>query len=96
MRLSKKDIQIIKSTILEYIKDGKIYLFGSRVDDSKKGGDIDLLVETQQNIGLKEELEILSKLELNGIIRKVDLLIKTPFRKQNAIFDSIESTKVAL
>lgn len=44
MRLSKNEIDIIKSTIYEMDKNCKIYLFGSRVDDNKKGGDIDLLV----------------------------------------------------
>jgi len=37
-------------TIIEYAKqyfgnDSKLYLFGSRVYDDKKGGDIDLLLE---------------------------------------------------
>ena len=43
MRLTQKEIEIIKNTINRYIKDSKIYLFGSRLDDNKKGGDIDIL-----------------------------------------------------
>ncbi len=44
MRLTNKQHQAIKNTFLEVFESGEIYLFGSRVDDSKKGGDIDLYV----------------------------------------------------
>ncbi len=47
MRLSSEQIDSIKQTahaVLGY--DARVTLFGSRVDDSKKGGDIDLLFET--------------------------------------------------
>ena len=50
MRMSEKDIFIIKSTILKYIQNAKIILFGSRTDDNKKGGDIDTLVQTDERI----------------------------------------------
>jgi predicted nucleotidyltransferase len=42
MRLSEDEITSIKKAFLEAFEDGKIYLFGSRVDDTKRGGDIDL------------------------------------------------------
>jgi uncharacterized protein len=44
MRLSRNEIDIIKKSILSEDKDAEIYLFGSRVDDNKKGGDIDILI----------------------------------------------------
>ncbi|MGB7403224.1 MAG: nucleotidyltransferase domain-containing protein [Arcobacter sp.] len=44
MRISQDEIQLLKSKLYELSHSAKIYLFGSRVDDSKKGGDIDLLV----------------------------------------------------
>lgn len=42
MRLNEFEIESIKKAFLETFEDGKIYLFGSRVDDTKRGGDIDL------------------------------------------------------
>lgn len=44
IRLSSTEQQVIKQTILQYDPQAKIYLFGSRVDKHKKGGDIDLLI----------------------------------------------------
>ena len=88
MRLTKDDIVIIKSTILKYIPDAKIFLFGSRVDDRKKGGDIDIFVQTSEKITLKEEIKILTEIEINGIDRKVDLVIQAPNKKKQPIFQT--------
>ena len=44
MRLTTKEQKAIKDTFLEIFSKGEIYLFGSRVDDSKRGGDIDLMI----------------------------------------------------
>lgn len=89
MRISKNDLKTLKSTIKKHIYDAEIILFGSRIDDNRKGGDIDIFVETKYNITLKDELKILSELEKNGISRKVDLIIKTPFKKEQSIFKTI-------
>jgi len=86
MRLLKEEASIIKTTILKYIKDAKIILFGSRVDDNKRGGDIDIFVQTNQQVTLKEQIEILTDIEMNGVLRKVDLVLKTPTSKEQPIF----------
>ena len=42
VRLSEEEIFFIKKAFYEVFGDGYIYLFGSRVDDMQRGGDIDL------------------------------------------------------
>ena len=44
MRLSDKEIEVLKKRLNLLSSSAKLYLFGSRLDDSKKGGDIDLLI----------------------------------------------------
>ena len=44
MRITEKEIQILKDKLHTLSNQAKLYLFGSRVDDTKRGGDIDLLV----------------------------------------------------
>jgi len=46
MRLSNRIIKILKNTISKSFGDVDIYLFGSQTNDAKKGGDIDLAVDT--------------------------------------------------
>ena len=44
MRLSSSELKVLKSKLYSLSDSAKLYLFGSRVDDTKKGGDIDLLI----------------------------------------------------
>lgn len=44
MRLNKTIIAKIKDAVQNSFGNVEVYLFGSRVDDSKKGGDIDLAI----------------------------------------------------
>lgn len=47
MRISEEDkIAIISEFKKSFSPDDHLWLFGSRVDDTKKGGDIDLYVQT--------------------------------------------------
>ncbi|WP_434637959.1 hypothetical protein [Sulfurimonas sp. NW7] len=38
MRLADDEVSLIKKAFFETFKDGEIYLFGSRVDGTKRGG----------------------------------------------------------
>ena len=44
MRLTRNEVNLLKEKLTSLSEEAKLYLFGSRVDDSKRGGDIDLLV----------------------------------------------------
>lgn len=46
MRLTTEQVQFIKATIARHFgEDARVWLFGSRVDDARRGGDVDLYVE---------------------------------------------------
>jgi uncharacterized protein len=101
MRLAKAEITIIKSVAVEVwgVKT-KIYLFGSRTDDSKKGGDIDLYVsldeEPQPQKIMLQKAEFLAKLDLLLGEQKIDLLVRTKYNKQLSIIKTAQKTGVAL
>ena len=58
MRLEKKKAKVLKSLIQKYLPESDIYLFGSRTDDTKKGGDIDILILSDRVLSRKEKAAI--------------------------------------
>jgi predicted nucleotidyltransferase len=48
MRLTEKEIVTIRETIRGIDQAADIYLFGSRADDRRRGGDIDLLIASDK------------------------------------------------
>jgi len=46
MRLSERVVNILQENIKKSFGNVNIYLFGSRTDDAKRGGDIDLAIDT--------------------------------------------------
>lgn len=56
MRLSAHYRQVIKVACKEFFgEDAQIFLFGSRVDDTKLGGDIDLYIKTSDKNQLSDK-----------------------------------------
>jgi uncharacterized protein len=88
MRLSPEHIQSIKSTAQAVLGEGvRVVLFGSRVDDQAKGGDVDLLIEVPQPLAEPALMSarIASRISRAMHGRKVDVLIKAPNLKEQAI-----------
>ena len=80
MRLSERDRKSIKDTILSFDKKARVFLFGSRTDDSKTGGDIDLLI-LSDFIDASSKNYILVKLYDEIGEQKIDLVFTTSFER---------------
>ena len=80
MRLSTNEVTAIKNTIHQFDSDARIILFGSRADDKKRGGDIDLLILSNT---LKHRHKRLIRLKLYEQLgeQKIDLLISADTRE---------------
>jgi len=94
MRLNNKEVEAIKNCFKEVFENGKIYLFGSRVDGSQKGGDIDLYIITDQTENLlMKKIDFLVKLKQSIGDQKIDVIIsrdKTRLIEQEALKNGIE------
>lgn len=101
MRLTDHQCTIIRATVAEtFGSKTNVWLFGSRVDDDKHGGDIDLLIETDQvdvDTITRNEIAFLTKLQMKLGEQKVDVLIDYPSRKvRPAIFAIAKQTGILL
>jgi predicted nucleotidyltransferase len=81
MRLTPAQIDTIKSTAQAVLGEGaQVTLFGSRVHDEQKGGDVDLMVEVTQAIAdpavLAARLSSRVSRSMHG--RRVDVILKAP------------------
>jgi predicted nucleotidyltransferase len=101
MRLTPDQQSAIRSAVAEtFGNTASIWLFGSRVDDNKRGGDIDLLIETRQSdvaAIVWAELSFLTKLKMKLGEQKIDVLVDYPTRHYTpAIFTIAKQTGIRL
>ena len=96
MRLSKRIQNIIKKAVFENFGDVKVYLFGSRVDDTKKAGDIDIAIDTQID---KEEFRK-KKIQFFVSLLRVDFDLKidlVQMKQSHTLFSNeLENSRVIL
>jgi uncharacterized protein len=77
MRLNAAELQAIRDTLHAVDPHGRVYLFGSRADDRRRAGDIDIFLESAKPIDLKTAMQLQYRLSL-ACDTKVDLLVKSP------------------
>ena len=78
MRLTPDQAQAIRQRIHTHMgKHARIWLFGSRVDDSRRGGDVDLYVEPETAPDLTARLRCKSELA-DVLDLDVDLIVQQP------------------
>ena len=99
MRLSPLQTKIIKKEVVALFGNStKIILFGSKVDNKAKGGDIDLMI----NVGKKDNNLWRKALRLNTNIQqklgeqKIDIIIKYQGQKLQNIHKEAIRTGIVL
>jgi predicted nucleotidyltransferase len=80
MRLSASEITAIREEIGRLDPQAEVYLYGSRVDDRARGGDVDLLVISER-LGFREVLRLRTRIldrigwqQLDLAVRRADQL----------------------
>ncbi|MBI3901586.1 MAG: nucleotidyltransferase domain-containing protein [Nitrosomonadales bacterium] len=99
MRLADEQIAIIKQIASRVLGvPHRVWLFGSRVDDAQRGGDIDLLLET--DAVLNNRAQTICKIYGAMIMalgeRKIDLLLKDGQTPSAPVFEVAKRTGVLL
>jgi len=92
-----------KETILKVIhsqfgNEVKIWLFGSRVSDQKRGGDIDLFLETPQNFleAWKHKIIAVSLLQIQLGDQKIDVIVRSADDADRPIYQIAKHTGILL
>lgn len=101
MRLSPRQIDVIRQAALDTFGPAtRVWLFGSRVDDSKRGGDIDLYIETDETDVariVRDEMAFLAAIKMQLGEQKIDILVDYPTRTAHPpIFEIARQTGVRL
>ena len=81
MRLSPEQVAVIKQATAEVFGPAaQVRLFGSRVDDQQRGGDIDLLIFSEQPIEdkLRKSLALTARLQIRLGDQPIDVLVIDP------------------
>ncbi|MBI4681330.1 MAG: nucleotidyltransferase domain-containing protein [Nitrospirae bacterium] len=92
MRITPIEKTIIKSSVKRHFGgNANVYLFGSRVDDDRKGGDIDLYITTDMPTSeiIREKIGLLVDIEKGLGEQKVDVVINN-HTKQKPIYEIAE------
>jgi predicted nucleotidyltransferase len=99
MRLTIEQVQLVKKTVDTILNaPNHIWLFGSRVNDDKKGGDIDLFIETPSLCPNRAETicRLYGELVMTLGEQKIDILLKDKNTTEVPIFDIARHSGVLL
>ena len=99
MRLSLQTQQIIKDTTQEVFGiEVHVKVFGSRINDDARGGDIDLLVELPFCIADSERkaLQLTARLQLRIGDQPIDVLVIDPSTQRQSMHEQANMTGISL
>ncbi len=99
VRLSAREIEIIRTTVHHLLgDDARIHIFGSRAKMDEKGGDIDILIETEQKLVDRVSIacRLTSQLQMQLGDQKIDVVIIDPETPEQPIHQIAHQTGVML
>lgn len=99
MRLTQQEIHAIVTLAKKHFSnDVKVYLFGSRVYDELKGGDIDLLIQSHADYyTFRNKIHYDADLQRAIGERKIDILFDDQqLQQRTSFYNSIQNTKIRL
>lgn len=101
MRITEQQCSIIRSAVAEnFGTEANVWLFGSRVDDSQRGGDIDLYIEATTDDAdaiVESKLRFLVALSKKLGEQKIDVVIRRQgFRENLPVYEVAKRTGVKL
>ena len=99
MRLTTDQIQAIRKTTERVLgADARVSLFGSRVSDDYKGGDIDLFFETDALLDNRAKVlcQLHGALTLALGERKIDVILKDANTPTAPVFEIAKRTGILL
>jgi predicted nucleotidyltransferase len=83
IRLKEKQQDSIKQLAQELFDTSKVYIFGSRADETQRGGDIDIYIQTDKKEDiLKSKIAFLREFEKLFGEQKVDLLVDNKTKRK--------------
>ncbi len=98
MRITSSEQEIIKSSVKKHFgRNANVYIFGSRADNDRKGGDIDLYITTDMPTSeiIRGKIGLLVDLENVLGEQKIDVVINN-HTKQKPIYEIAEKEGVKL
>lgn len=85
MRLTDTELNVLREELRAVDPSGRAYLFGSRIDDGRRGGDIDVFFEVSRQLDLKSALALEYRL-ISRCGEKVDLIVRNPGQPEQPIY----------
>lgn len=99
MRLSTHTQKIIRDTVREIFgSEASVSVFGSRIDDAARGGDIDLLIQSKTPIEQRERkaLQLVARLQIRLGDQPIDVLVLDPETARQPVHEEALRTGVRL
>ena len=98
--MEAKEVQIIKNAVHRHFgMNSAVFLFGSRTDDDKRGGDVDLLIESELNDedAFRARIEVMTDIQLRMGDQKIDIVVTKPGEKdERAVVINARNEGIAL